>query len=587
MTQSVPRHRRPRRTGWIAAVVGGTLIMTAGTTAALLSLSGDGCTEPPVTLNVATSPDQFPVMDHLAETWNSGAPTVGARCTRVAVQAVPSSVAAATLAPGWDEQQDGPRPDVWVPDSSIWLLLAAARPDAAAMLPAETPPSLASSPVVLAMQRPMAEALGWPDRGLGWMDLLGAFTQGQTWVHFGHPEWGPLQLGIADPTRSTAGLAGVLTALDLDNDNTLDDQELLSGITFAQLTTTHADDTNELLRVYAGDAEAGDLPAAFPILERDLAAHTADGDAVPLVPVYLREGAVFADYPYTVLGAPWVGEDRQLLAAQFLSYLRGTAGRQAYAAAGFRAPEHSAADTPLLSPERGFKPQVVAPPRVPSVTGLTDLLGMWPVLVRSNNFLVVLDTSGSMDNEVPGTDLTRLQLLQRAAIEGIGLLNNQSIVGLWEFSTALTPTTPYRELVPVGAAGESVEGVNRRQAMVTAIQRLSADGGTGLYDTVHDAYLQMQRAWQAGAQNLLVVITDGRDEDHDGRSLTQLLVELEQAVRPERPLPIIALAVGPEADTAALERITDVTGGRTVVARDDVSIIPQIVLAFAGRLPQQ
>jgi Ca-activated chloride channel family protein len=584
MTLAVSRHRRTGPARWIALVVGVVLIAVAGTVVTFVARSF-GCAEPPITLNVAASPDQYPVVRDLADEWNADDHQVGDSCAQIAVQAMPSSFAAATLSPEWDENRDGARPDVWIPDSSIWLTVAAARPEAAQILPAEPPSSLASSPVVLAMQRPMAEALGWPDQPLGWSDLLGAFAQGQTWEQFGHPEWGPLQLGIADPTRSTAGLGGVLTVLDLDNDNALSDQELLGGIAFSQLVTASEEDPGRLLQPYAeADAEPARLPAGFPVLERDLAVHAAEERPIPLVPVYVREGALFADYPYAVLQASWVDADRQDLAGQFLEYLTGPDGRRAYGGAGFRAPGHEATDAPLLAADRGFTAEVASPPRQPSAEGLTQLLGMWPVLVRPNNLLIVLDTSGSMNDEVPGTDQTRLSLLQAAAVQGAGLLNNQTIVGLWEFSTELTPNTPYRELVPLGPAGDDVGGVDRRQAMLAAIQGLDANGGTGLYDTVYDAYLAMQEVWQPDAQNLLVVITDGKDEFHDGRSLPQLLTDLGQTVQPDRPLPIIALAVGPEADARALEQITEVTGGRTVIARDDQAAIQQVVLAFAGRL---
>jgi Ca-activated chloride channel family protein len=576
MTLAVSRHRRAGRARWIAVVVGVALVAVAGTVAVLVR-SSLGCAEPPTTLNVAAAPDHYPVVRDLADAWNAGDATVGDRCAQIAVQAMPSSFAAATLSPTWDENRDGTRPDVWIPDSSVWLTVAAARPEAAGMLPTDPPPSLASSPVVLAMQQPMAEALGWPDRDLGWSDLLGAFSQGQTWEQFGHPEWGRLQMGLTDPTRSTAGLAGVLTVLS--------DQELLGGIAFTQLVTAAEEDPGRLLQPYAEPgAEAARLPAGFPVLERELAVHAAEAPTVPLVPVYVREGTLFADYPYTVLRASWVDGSRQELAGRFLAYLTGTAGRQAYAEAGFRAAGHEASDVALLAADRGFTAEVASPQRQPSAEGVSQLLGMWPVLVRPNNVLIVLDTSGSMNDEVPGTDQTRLSLLQSAATQGSALLNNQTVVGLWEFSTELTGDLPYRELVPLGPAGDDLGGVVRQEAMLGAIQQLTAAGGTGLYDTVHDAYLEMQQAWQPEASNMVVVITDGKDEFHDGRSLPQLLDELGEAVQPDRPLPLIALAVGPEADAAALEQITEVTGGRTVVARDVDTALQQVVLAFAGRI---
>jgi Ca-activated chloride channel family protein len=586
MSLSVSRHRRRFHLGWTAGAVGlGLVIVAAGATVAVLRYAGGGCADPTVTLNVASSPDQFLVLSRLAERWNGTEPRVGGRCAEAAVQAIPASAAAATLSPDWEEERDGPAPDVWMPDASVWLTVAAARPDAAGLLPAEPPPSLASSPVVLAMQQPMAEALGWPDQEIGWTDLLGTFGGGQTWEQFGHPEWGKLRLGIADPTRTTAGLGAVLTVLDLDGDNQFSDQELVSGIAFSQLVTDLEDDTSVLLRSYQENGEPAELAAGFPVLERELAAQPADGASVPLVPVYVKEGIVVADYPYAVLRAPWMNENKQRAAAEFLDYLREPESRQEYAAAGFRDAALAATDVPLLAAERGFRPELAGPPRQASAEGLAQLIGFWPVLIRPNNVLIVLDTSGSMDDIVPGTDQTRLRLLQSAATQGIALLNNQTVVGLWEFSSGLTPTTPYRELVPLGPASEEVsDGVDRRQAMLGAIQGLQANGGTCLYDTVHDGYLAALEAWQPDTSNMFVVITDGRDEDCGGRSLEQLLAELGEAVDPDRPLPIIALAVGQEADAEALDQITEVTGGRTVIGRDDTDAIQQVVLAFAGRI---
>ena len=544
-----------------------------------------GCAGAPATLSVVAAPGEVTVLDRLAQEWNSGRPTVDGRCATVVVRSMESHAVSAALGASWDESRDGPRPDVWAPDSRTWLLVTAGRPDAAALLPATEPPSLATSPVVLAMQRPMAEALGWPDKPIGWTDLVGGFANGGTWAKFGHPEWGPLRLGAVDPTRSSAGLAGILSILDADNDNTMNDQELFGGVAFAQLVTDYSPDTAALLAKFT-DASSAEttLPAAFPILERDLAAYTATTRSVPLVPVYPREGIAFADFPFAVLSADWVDRTKQLVAAEFLGYLRGDAGQRAFAAAGYRDATHAVRDPAVLGAERGFQPTVAVVRRPPTAEGLGQLVGMWTLLQRPTNLLVALDTSGSMNDPVPNTALTRLQLLQRAAIQGIALLTNHTVVGLWQFASALTPTTDYRELVPVGPAGDAVGPVTRRQAMIGAIQRLSAAGGTGLYDTVYAAYLQMQKAWQPNAQNVVVVITDGKNEDDVGLTLPDLIQRLRAAVRPDQPLQFVGIAVGPQADAAALQEISTVTGGRTFVARDEVSAIQQIVLAFAGRI---
>ncbi|MFC0526400.1 substrate-binding and VWA domain-containing protein [Phytohabitans kaempferiae] len=567
---------------------GAVALAVGGGTVGYFQLGGgeEGCTGAPVQISVVASPDHYPIVNELTDRWNDALPAVDGRCVSATVRAMPSGAVAASIGPGWDEARDGPRPDVWTPDFSAWLSLAAGRPDAAGVLPQEKPASLATSPTVIGMQRPMAEALGWPQRALGWTDLIGAFQGGKTWAAYGQPQWGAMRLGMADPTRSGAGLAAAMTIMDPDNNQEQTNDELYIALSASQLTSVTAEDPAALLRQYsdAGERDLATLPAAIPVLERELALYSAASPRVPLVPIYPKEGAAYADYPFAVLRAPWVDEVRRKAAADLLAHLQKPESRQAYEAAGFRDTAHATRDTEMLNGERGFQNAIAEPERDATAEALTQMLGVWGVLQRSNNALLLLDVSGSMNDTVPGTDQSRLQLIQKAAIAGAGLLNNGTVIGLWAFATDLTPTTDYRELVAPGPAGGLIDGVPRRQAVAGAVQGLRASGDTGLYDTIAAAYERMQKAWKPNAQNMVVVMTDGKNEDDSGLSLEQLLDKLRATARPDRPLPVLAIAVGPKADASALEQITKVTGGRTFVERDDVSAIQQIILAFAGRV---
>src|SRR5262249_13068495 len=50
--------------------------------------------------------------------------------------------------------------------------------------------TLMLSPVVIAMWRPMAEALGWGTKPIGWSDILSLARNPQGWSAYGHPQWG-------------------------------------------------------------------------------------------------------------------------------------------------------------------------------------------------------------------------------------------------------------------------------------------------------------------------------------------------------------------------------------------------------------
>ena len=109
-------------------------------------------------------------------------------------------------------------------------------------------------------------------------------------------------------------------------------------------------------------------------------------------------------------------------------------------------------------------------------------------------------------------------------------------------------------------------------------------GATGLYDTALAAYLESQKAWEAGRINLVVLMTDGKNEDKDGLTRPQLLQRLQAAVRPDRPVQIVTIAYGQDADIGALQDISRVTGGRTFVSRNPADVEKVFLAAlFGGR----
>jgi Ca-activated chloride channel homolog len=180
------------------------------------SSSGAACGSGRLALQVVADPDQAGLLKRVAGDYASTTPAVGDRCVDVAVRALDSPEATAALAAGWADPNLGPRPDVWVPASSLWaseLDLQLQAVDQPSPLPADRP-SVATSPLVVAMPMPMpmAQALGWPRQALGWSSLVGTLRNPAGWRAFGHPEWGQFKLGKTDPRLSEAGLGALLAA---------------------------------------------------------------------------------------------------------------------------------------------------------------------------------------------------------------------------------------------------------------------------------------------------------------------------------------------------------------------------------------
>jgi S1-C subfamily serine protease len=68
---------------------------------------------------------------------------------------------------------------------------------------------LTHQPHVLAVRRPMAEAMGWPAKEIGWAEVIEVARGG--WKTAGHSEWGTLRLVFANPDFSDAGLHAMMS----------------------------------------------------------------------------------------------------------------------------------------------------------------------------------------------------------------------------------------------------------------------------------------------------------------------------------------------------------------------------------------
>ena len=100
------------------------------------------------------------------------------------------------------------KPVAWSPASSMWGRLLNFEADQP--LTPEEAPSIVRTPLVIAMWEPMARALGYPKKKLGFADVLRLATSGKGWADFGHPEFGDFKLVHTSPDFSTSGLSAVV-----------------------------------------------------------------------------------------------------------------------------------------------------------------------------------------------------------------------------------------------------------------------------------------------------------------------------------------------------------------------------------------
>jgi Ca-activated chloride channel homolog len=542
------------------------------------------CGSSGVTLNVVSSPEKYGLMQQFAKDYSGR--TVGGKCVDVAVQNKSSGEAMVALARGWNAQADGgPQPDVWSPASSTWVGLLRQRvsQNGKSDLVPNDAPGIAVAPLVIAMPRPMAQALGWPDKALGWDDILKLSKNPKGWGAYGHPEWGPFRLGKTNPNFSTSGLNATigtyfaatqksddLTAADIDRTGV---QSYVRGV---ESSIVHYGDTTltflqGLQR--ADDAGQGMTYVSAVAVEEMSVWYYNQGNPTgnpetagkhakpktPLVAIYPKEGTLVSDHPYMALGT----SEKKDIAADFLTYLRGDKVQQRFGKDAFRTYDNKPSS--LTTQANGLLPdqpkKMIAPP-APAV--LDKVLRSWESLRKRSNVLMVVDVSGSMAESVPGTGKNKMQLAKASLSKAMDGFIDVDRVGLWEFATKLRGNTDYQELAPIGP----MSAPGRRALLKGKVNGLTPRTDTGLYDTTLAAYEQVKNHLQAGAINSVVVMTDGQNDDPGGISLSGLLSKLDG----ESGVRVFTVAYGKGADQGVLKQISETTNAAAYTASDPTSL---------------
>ncbi|MGH3758301.1 substrate-binding and VWA domain-containing protein [Actinophytocola sp.] len=440
------------------------------------------------------------------------------------------------------------RPDVWIPESTIWLQRAQ---DKGAWNVPVTGTSIANSPVVVALTEGTASRLGWPQKSPSWSQLFG-------------PDARDLTIGMPDPAREPTGVSTLFGVRELLGTGPNAGQRVTTEL--RRLSPNVAEEQADLFGRLPG-ADSTDQPLdGFPTSEVSVLRHNAKQSGGPLVAAYAQPAVPALDFPFVVL--PDTKPDKREAAERFLKVLIDQQSAETLGDAGFRTP-----DGEMLRDRAGDRrttSQKLTPQPMPNPTDVDTALNEWAGVNLSARIQVLLDVSGSMNEPVPGTGQNRMAVTLKAAELGIGLMKPTTKIGLWTFSTNLDgPNKDYKELLPVRPVAEQLSGGALDQLRaVTALE----GGATGLYDTTLAAYRSATQNFEAGRINLVVVLTDGRNEDGAGIDRAQLLSELGELRDPRRPVQIVGIGIGPDTDEAELKAIAGATGGQAFTAPDPTKI---------------
>jgi hypothetical protein len=547
----------------VAAAVA-VLIVLGGSYYAYGKVAKPGCSDAAVRLSMAVAPELVQVVQAQAVSWTQSA-RVNGSCVAIDITGADSADIASAIAgqsktalTGTGQASGKTKvPDMWVPDSSAWLLrLRTAK--VATVPPGGT--SIAKSPIVLAMPEPVATTFGWPQAKLTWTDVLAKVTAGD----------GKLKVGIVDPTRDSTGLAGLVALSTAARASGPKATEQATAALRA-LALGQASVRQEVLQRFPHATDAAALSAGLsvaPLSEQAVIAYNQTQPPVRLAALYVQPAPNALDYPLVTL--PGATGDKATAAADFAGSLAGSAFRDRLAGIGMRGGDGTTG--------RGFQmpaggPQTVpgpaAPPSAADGAAVEQLLQTWQAVALPARMLAVLDVSGSMLEKVPTAgNHTRMEVTVEAARKGLSLFDDKWAVGLWIFSTELDGPRDYKQLQPIGPL--SAQRTQLLQSLA-GIQP-KRNGDTGLYDTILAGYKTVQEGYDEGAINSLVVMTDGDNDDKNGIGLDQLIADLQKIVDPKRPVSVILIGIGTSVGQAEMEKITNAIGGGTFLAPDPAKI---------------
>jgi len=485
----------------------------------------------------------------------SGAKTPSGRPIQIELASMGSGEAVQAIVSG------ALKPHVFSPASSAyigllnqaWLSRPAAQGGSRATTPIAPPGEpVVLSPVVIAMWKPMAEALGWPGKEIGWSDLIRVAQGSEGWAAHGHPEWGAFKLGHTHPEFSNSGLLSILaeayagarktrglSAADVDSAAT---REFLASV---EETIVHYGKSTGFFADKMLERGPSYMSAAVLYENLVVESYRIRTEApFPIVAIYPTEGTFWSDHPYAVLDAEWVGADERAAAGAFLEFLKARPAQERALALGFRPADPSIAIAAPIDAAHGAdpaQPQTVL--EVPPAPVLERLLAAWRQLKKPTAITLVMDVSGSMK----GRPMKEAQAGARAFLSA---LHDRDEVTLVFFNNRVMP--------PIGPmrVGE------KRGALIQRVEQAIAHGGTALYDAVATSYDRaLGRARGApGRIHAVVVLTDGRDE-HSRSTLDQLNRRFS---REEDPLKLFAIAYGEKADDSVLASMAEAAQGASL-----------------------
>jgi Ca-activated chloride channel family protein len=408
--------------------------------------------------------------------------------------------------------------------------------------------NLVLSPVVIAMWKPMAEAIGWGKKPLGWSDILALSKSEKGWQAFGYPQWGKFKFGHTHPEYSNSGLISLfaeayaasgktanLTLADLAKPQT---KEFVAGV---ERSVVHYGSSTGFFgrKMFSNGPEY--LSAAVLYESMVVESYSQSNLPFPVVAIYPKEGTFWSDHPVGIVERDWVTPEHREAAKVYIQYLLARPQQEKAIQYGFRPGSVDVPLSPPLDAAHGIDPKEPKTTlEVPPVDVINALLQLWKSEKKHSNIALVLDTSGSMNDE------NKMQNAKVGARQLVQMLDDGDTFSFLPFSSELH------------WSGQDVSVKQGREQVLQQIDSLFAGGGTALYDSIDAAYQHLAAVKDPDAKiQSVVVLTDGADTQ-SSMKLNELMERIQYNGE-TRAIHVFTIAYGHDAKKDVLQKIADAT----------------------------
>ena len=445
------------------------------------------------------------------------------------------------------------KPDIWSPGDDSWIKLANVHWKNVYLktLMPDTK-SLVNVPLIIAMWEPMAQALGYPEKSVGWTDIARIAADPQGWAAFGHPEWGKFKWGHAH-AEANSGFLTVISEIyaccGKTENLTIDDlknPKVKAFLKTAESAIEHYGMSNSWIDNFMRTKGPGYLSAAVQYENTIIESNRKHGNTpFKLVAIYPKEGAFWTRHPVGIPDAEWVTPVKREAAKLYIDYLLKEETQRKAMEIGLRPVSQSIAVENPFNAKYGVKQDVsdVKAFQVPDEQVLRRVRELWEEAKMPASIALLLDISSSMYGEA-------LENAKKGAMTFIDKMNK------WDELEVITFANTVETLVYLDQVKE-----NGEMAKVK-IQNLNASGGTRLNDAINNSFgsIQDRKRRVPGRRYGLIVLSDGRDTSSTLKS-PALFETLPQGDSPD-VIKLFTIAYGDRADNKFLSDIALATNAR-------------------------